>query len=146
MYVEGLGNQWYNAMPRTGRVYRLIDEAVSGRSRIARVRAIAALGESDVPRAVRPLVGCCTDKDALIRKHAIEALRKLRSGRAVNVLIDRLGDRNELPAIRMGAARALAAIRSDTALHGLKRHLSDTREDPVLHSYIGDVLERLQAR
>jgi HEAT repeat protein len=111
-----------------------------------RIRAVIALGESDDPRAVRPLMDCCTDKDPLLRLHSTEALFKLRSGRAVPVLVGRLRDRNEHLARRERAAAALAAIRSFTAIEGLRDLYADTEEDPALRSFVAEELHRIRIR
>ena len=82
-----------HSLPKAGGVYRLINGTMGERSQKERINAVIALGQSDDPRAVRPLMDCCNDSDALIRRHATEALLKLRSGRAVDVLIERLKDK-----------------------------------------------------
>jgi HEAT repeat protein len=107
---------------------------------------VIALGESDDPRAVHPLMDCCGDTDSLIRMHATEALFKLRSGRAVRVLIERLKDRKEQMKTREKAAAALAAIRSYSAIEGLRNLYSDTDEDPGLRSYVAEELHRVRLR
>ena len=103
-------------------------------------------GESDDPRAVRPLMDCCNDSDALIRRHATEGLFKLKSGRAVGVLIERLKDKKEQPATRENAASALAAIRSYSAIEGLRDLYADIDEDPALRSYVAEEIQRVRIR
>jgi HEAT repeat protein len=146
MSMEKQGVQWYNSLPGTEDIYRLIDAATAGTSRDERIRAVIALGESDDPRAVRPLVGYCGNEDPEIRGHATQALGKLRSGRAVAALIGRLKDKSELSATRQHAAEALAAIRSFSAIEGLKDRFTDENEDPAIRSYVGGVLDRLSNR
>ena len=75
-----------------------------------------------------------------------EALHKLRSGRAVHVLIERLKDKREQLGTRQRAAAALAAIRSYSAIEGLKDRFSDATEDPAIRSYIAQVLHRTGIR
>jgi HEAT repeat protein len=89
---------------------------------------------------------CCGDTDALIRRHATDALFKLRSGRAVRVLIDRLKDNREQLATRERAAAALAAVRSYSAIEGLRDLYSDEDEDPALRSYVAEELHRMRIR
>ena len=135
--------EWYNALPKTGAIYGLIDTATFGMSKMERLRAVIALGESDDPRAVRPLMGILRDGDPEIRIYATSALGTLKSGRAVDALIGRLKDKNEQSATRQQAAAALAAIRSNTAILGLKECIADENEDPAIRSYIRGVLSRM---
>jgi HEAT repeat protein len=146
MIVERSVDEWYNSMPKTGGVYRLINGTMGDRSQKERINAVIALGESDDPRAVHPLMDCCNDNDALIRRHATEALLKLKSGRAVRVLIERLKDKNEQLKTRELAAAALAAIRSYSAIEGLRNLYSDTDEDPALRSSVAEELHRVRLR
>ena len=146
MIAERTVNEWFSCLPKTGGVYRLINGTMSERSQNERIRAIIALGESDDPRAVRPLMDCCNDSDALIRRHATEGLFKLKSGRAVGVLIERLKDKKEQPATRENAASALAAIRSYSAIEGLRDLYADIDEDPALRSYVAEEIQRVRIR
>jgi HEAT repeat protein len=146
MIAERSGDEWYSSLPKTGGIYRLINGTMSDRSKNERITAMIALGESDDPRAVRPLMDCCGDTDALIRRHATDALFKLRSGRAVRVLIERLKDNRELLATRERAAAALAAVRSYSAIEGLRDLYSDEDEDPALRSYVAEELHRMRIR
>ncbi len=140
MCMEESASEWFSALPCTGRIYRLIEEAGNVTNTQNRLSAMNALGVSGDPRAVRQLVACCSDPDPLIRLHATEALRKLRSGRAVNALVERLKDKSEQPQIRQRAAEALATIRSYSAIEGLKDRSLDVEEDPLIRSYVADVL------
>lgn len=146
MIAERSVGEWHNSLPKTNGVYRLINGTMGDRSRNERINAVIALGESDDPRAVHPLMDCCGDADSLIRMHATEALFKLRSGRAVKVLIERLKDRREQMKTREKAAAALAAIRSYSAIEGLRNLYSDTDEDPGLRSYVAEELHRVRLR
>jgi HEAT repeat protein len=146
MIAERSVGEWHNGLPKTNGVYRLINGTMGDRSRNERINAVIALGESDDPRAVHPLMDCCGDTDSLIRMHATEALFKLRSGRAVRVLIERLKDRREQMKTREKAAAALAAIRSYSAIEGLRNLYSDTDEDPGLRSYVAEELHRVRLR
>ena len=140
MRVEETEGEWYNSMPGTGMIYRLIGEAKNDRNQNNRVKAVMALGETRDPRAVRTLVEICGDADPEIRLYATEALYKLRSCRAVNALIDRLRDKSERTETRRKAAAALAQIRSYSAIQELKERNSDASEDPAVRSYIATVL------
>jgi HEAT repeat protein len=146
MIAERTGDEWFSSLPKTGGIYRLINGTMSDRSPNDRILAVIALGESDDPRAVRPLMDCCCDTDALIRRHATDALFKLRSGRAVRVLIERMKDNNEQLATRERAAAALAAVRSYSAIEGLRDLYSDEDEDPALRSFVAEELQRMRIR
>ena len=146
MIAEKSTDEWYNSLPKTGGVYRLINGTMSDRNRNERISAVIALGESDDPRAVRPLMDCCSDTDALIRRHATEALIKLRSGRSVRVLIERLKDKNEEMVTREHAAAALAAVRSYSAIEGLRDLYADADEDPALRTFVAGELHRVRIR
>ena len=146
MIAERSVDEWFNSLPKTGGVYRLINGTMSDRSKPERIGAVIALGESGDPRAVRPLMDCCNDMDALIRRHATEALAKLRSGRAVRVLIERLKDKNEQRETRERAAAALAAIRSFSAIEGLRDLYADADEDPAIRSFVAEELHRVRIR
>lgn len=146
MSVDGSGGQWFSSLLRTGRIYRLIDTALEQGNREERISAIIQLGRSGDPRAVRPLVDCCSEEDIAIRKSAIDALGETGSGRAVDVLIERLDDPGEDRAVRISAASALGAIRSDRAVSELKVRVSDLTMDPALLSAIADALDRREGR
>ena len=137
-------DEWYSSLPETDRIYRIIEKTMDDRSLKERIWALMALGNSGDPRAVRSLVDCCKDQDPEIGLRAIEGLHNLRSGRAVEVLIDRLRDKEELPKIRQRAAAALAAIRSYSAMKELRIRNADTDEDGALRSFIGGELDRVQ--
>ena len=127
--MEESTGEWFSALPCTGRIYRLIEEAGDATNTQNRLSAMNILGESGDPRAVRPLAACCSDPDPVIRLHATEALRKLRSGRAVDALVMRLKDKNEQPLTRQRAADALASIRSYSAIEGLNDCSLDAEEE-----------------
>jgi HEAT repeat protein len=146
MIAERSMDEWFSSLPKTGGVYRLINGTMSERSQQERINAVIALGESDDPRAVRPLMDCCNDSDAMIRRHATEALIKLKSGRAVDVLIERLKDKNEQLVTRQHAAAALAAVRSYSAIEGLRDMYADTDEDPALRSFVAEEIHRIRIR
>ncbi len=146
MNLEGEREEWFSSRPGRGLVYRLIEEATASRDRDARIRSIIALGETGDPRAVRALVDSCADQDPEVREHAVKALRKLRSCRAVPVLLERLGDRKELAGTRRHAAVALGEIGSYSAVEGLRGVLADSRQDPELRSFIANVLGKACAR
>jgi HEAT repeat protein len=137
--------EWYNALPKTGPIYDLINTATFGMSKRERLQAVIALGESDDPRAVRPLMELLRDGDPEIRIYATSALGTLKSGRAVHDLIGRLRDKSEQLATRQQAAAALAAIRSNTAIQGLKECIADENEDPTIRSYARDVLSGMRS-
>ncbi len=146
MSLEGNGEEWFSSQPGTGLIYRLIGEAGESRNRDERIRSILALGETGDPRAVRILVECCSDGDMEIRGHAVKALRKLRSCRAVPALLGRLGDRNEQRSTRQHAAIALGEIRSYSAMEGLRNVLTDDTVDPAVRSFVARIVGKACAR
>jgi len=123
-----------------------MNEAQETRSRKDRIGAVIEMGESGDPRVVTPLIECCRDKDAEVRRYATEALHKLRSGRAVTALLERLQDRNEQLTTRQRAAAALALIRTYSAIAGLKDRLTDSDEDDVIRMYISEVMGKAGIR
>ncbi len=145
MSLEGKGEEWFSSQPGTGLIYRLIGEARDSPGRDERIRSIIALGETGDPRAVRVLVECCGDSDSEVRGHAVKALRKLRSCRAVPALLERLADTGELQVTRQHAAIALGEIRSYSATEGLRKVLSNEREDPDIRSLVAKILGRVCA-
>jgi HEAT repeat protein len=138
--AEKLRGEWYDSFPGKGIVYDLTSTALSDQDTTGRLRAVTALGKSGDPRAVRPLMDLVADHDPAIRRGAITALCELKSGRTVDVLIERLRDQNEQADIRRLAAETLTAIRSTGALHGLREFSADTTEDPALRSYVTGIL------
>lgn len=142
MCMERLGGEWSGLLPEEGGIYHLIEKSRGETLRKNRIGAVIALGESGDPRGVLTLMDCCRDEDPDIRRHAIEALSKIRSGRAVHALIERMKDKSEQPANRQCAASALAAIRTYSAIEGLKDRFSDADEDPFIRSYVAKVMDR----
>ena len=133
--LEKQNVEWYNSSPPKGAVYDLVYAAMSGADATGRFRAIIALGKSDDPRAVRPLMDLLSDADPDIRFSATTALGCLKSGRPVDALIRRLRDRSERTATREQAIIALSVIRSTGALRGLREFVADEDEDIDLRSY-----------
>jgi len=137
--LEEQEGEWYSALPRGG-VYDLVYAALSGTDSAARLRAVAALGKSDDPRAVRPLMDLLGNADPEIRLAATMALGQLKSGRPVDDLIGRLRDRDERMATREQAAVALSTIRSTGAIRELREFVADEHEDLGLRSYTENLL------
>lgn len=131
---------WYEAAPAKGIVYDLSSAALSAPDTVGRLRAVVGLGKSGDPRAVRPLMDLVADRDPAIRRGAIAALGELKSGRAVEVLIERLQDRGEEMEIRKRAAETLAAIRSTGALRELKSFSANADENPALRVHVAGLL------
>lgn len=133
--IERNGGGWdAPSVPRYG-VYNIIETAMSGTVPADRLRAVGALGKSGDPRAVGPLAGLLNDRDPEIRLAAATALGQLKSGRPVEILLQRLRDRTEQADVRRQAAAALSAIRSTGALRGLREFVADDNEDPDLRLY-----------
>ena len=141
--TDTMADELGDSLPGTDGIYRLIEKTMNSRSAKVRIWAITALGNSGDPRAVRSLVECCRDQDPEIRIRAIEGLKNLRSGRSVEVLADRLRDKDELPEIRQRAAATLAAIRSFGAIQELRNRHTDTEEDERIRTFIGGELDRV---
>ena len=144
MSMEESGGHWFSQMPRTGRIYQLIDEAGKAGFRSGRVDAIVALGECRDPRAVDVLVTCCQDRDPSIRKNAVAALGRMKSGRAVPALVRCIRDRDEVQEIRMEAACALASTRCESAFEGLRGCLEDEKVDPAVRSLVEEALTEIR--
>jgi HEAT repeat protein len=145
MSENGLGGEWFEGLPRTGRIYQLIERSQVSERRETRIRALRALGESEDPRAVYPLVECTNDDAADIRRYATEGLFRLRSVRGVEALHDRLKDGKEVWITRRLAADALGEIRSQRAIEILVQCLQDREEDPSLREYVAMVLARTRS-
>lgn len=139
--LEKMDGEWYDALPCQGGVYDLVSAAISGRTKDDRLQAMAALGKSEDPRAVRPLTDLLNDSDPEIRLSATTALGRLKSGRPVDELIRRLRDPGEREATREQAAVALAAIRSTGALRGLREFVADESEDPRVRVFAERLLD-----
>lgn len=146
MCVERLAGSWPGRMPTTTEIYRLIDEVRGSGNRKDRIGAVIEMGESKDPRVVTPLIDCCRDEDAEVRRYATEALQKLRSGRAVSALLERLQDKGEQLATRQRAAAALALIRTYGAIAGLKDRITDADEDEVIRTYVSEVMGKAGIR
>jgi len=144
MISDKMADDWDGSLQKTDGIYRLIEKTMNSRSSKVRTWAIIALGNSGDPRAVRSLIECCGDQSPEIRLRAIEGLQSLRSGRSVEVLVDRLRDKGELPETRQRAAAALATIRSFSAMLELKKMHEDPDEDETLRSFIGGELDRVK--
>jgi len=129
-------------MPAANEVYRLIDELDGSADLQDRIALIIRMGASGDPRYVTTLVACCREANPDVRRHAIEALYSIRSGRAVDVLLERLHDKNEQTAIRKKAADALMLIRTYGAIEGLRDRLRDLGEDKVIQKHISDAMGR----
>ena len=141
--LEEQEGAWYSARPRGG-VYDLVYAALSGTDTAARLRSVAALGKSDDPRAVRPLMDLLSNAEPEIRLAATTALGQLKSGRPVDDLIGRLRDHDEQMVTREQAVVALVAIRSTGAIRKLREFVADDHEDPALRSYTGNLLSEVK--
>jgi HEAT repeat protein len=134
--IKGSNEEWFSHFAGTSLIYGIMEDVMSGKDREERIRGMKTLGERGDPRAVVTLMNCCNDSDPEIRIHAIEALSRLKSGRSVPTLIERLDNQNELPEARHKAAMALAEIRSYSAVECLMEHVNNEEEDPSLREYI----------
>lgn len=142
MRENGFGGEWFEELPRTGRIYQLIENSRESEKMETRIQALRALGESEDPRAVRPLIEYTGDQAAEIRRYATEGLFKLRSPRGVEALYNRLKDRHEEYTTRKLAADALGEIRSHRALESLVECLLNSEEDRAIREYVAEVLAR----
>lgn len=139
---EPTNDEWFNRFASTSLIYRIMDNALAGRAD-DRTRAIQSLGERGDPRAVVTLTECCLDKDPEIRMNAIDALARLKSGRAVPTLAGRLEDQGELLENRCRAAKALAKTRTITSVEELTALVDDDEEDPALREYIAVLMHSM---
>ena len=144
MNAARMADTWFGPLTGADRTRRLIEKIKVERSPAERIPALVELGNSRDYGAVGLLTDCCRDQDPEIRRTAIVGLQNLRSGRAVDVLIDRLRDKDELPGTRRHAAAALAAIRSYRAIQELRTRYADPDEDTVLRFFISGELDRVQ--
>jgi HEAT repeat protein len=142
MNAEGSVRQHCSVLPTSDEIYRLIENISDRAEYLTRIAAISALGASRDPRAVVPLTTCCMDKNAEIRRYAVEALSTLRSVRSIPVLIKLVQDRNEDLIVRRKAMIALADIKSYHALEGLAELSMDDDEDPAIRTLAARVLAR----
>ena len=136
---EPTDNEWFDRFAGTSLIYRIMDNALSGEAD-ERTRAIQSLGERGDPRAVVPLAACCLDEHPKIRRAAIDALGRLRSGRAVPALSSCLEDPGELLETRCHAAKALTETKTNSSLAGLIALVNDEEEEPALREYIAVLL------
>ncbi|KUG15702.1 hypothetical protein ASZ90_014622 [hydrocarbon metagenome] len=143
MIPEGSHAVMLYELHTTEEIYRLIGRIDTTSPHQERIDAMAALGDSRDPRAVRPLITCCSDENSEIRRHAIRALYAMKSGRAVAALTERLKDKNEARTSRKEAAKALAAIRSHGAIAGLVDITLDTGEEPDIRIFAATMLGRM---
>ncbi|HSQ92880.1 MAG TPA: HEAT repeat domain-containing protein, partial [Methanoregula sp.] len=127
--------------PGTEGTFRLFEKTLVTQDPRDRIPALIALGTSRDPRVVQLLIDCCRDRNPAIRLHAIEGLQQMRSGRSVEVLLERFRDKRESYEIRKRAVVALAAIGSDRAIQELKNTIVDPNEHAALRSLIGGELE-----
>jgi HEAT repeat protein len=134
--------RWFEGLPRSGYIYQVIDRTKASERRETRIRALKALGGSDDPRAVLPLVECTRDEAAEIRRYATRGLYRLRSARGVEALHERLKERTEEWVTRKLAADALGEIRSHRATEVLIERLQDREEDVSIREYVALVLGR----
>jgi HEAT repeat protein len=139
---EPADDEWFNRFASTSLIYGIMERALEGGAE-ERTRAIQSLGERGDPRAVVTLTACCIDKDPAIRMIAIDALARLKSGRAVPTLAGRLEDKGELMQNRCHAAKALAETRTNTSISGLMTLVDDDEEDPALREYIAVLLHSM---
>ncbi len=133
-------NGWPEKLLSRAEMQRLIEDSLYAKDRSGRIRAVIRMGESGDPRAVSPLIDCCRDPDPDVRRHATGSLCRLRSGRAVAVLIERLTDRREELATRQRAAEALALIGTWSAIEGLRGRLADINEEEFIRTYVSEVM------
>ena len=143
MIPEGSHAVMLYELHTTDEIYRLIGRISTASPHQARVDAMAALGATKDPRAVSPLIACCSDENSEIRRHAIRALYSMKSGRAVAALTERLKDKSEERTSRKEAAKALAAIRSHGAIAGLVDITLDTGEEPDIRIFAATMLGRM---
>lgn len=136
-------DEWLSSLPEPDGISRLIEKTAAAGDPKERIPAVIELAHSRDPRVVQPLIDCCRDQDPEIRLRAIEGLLNMRSGRSVDVLIERLRDKRELYETRKRAVVALATIRSHRAIQELKNTVVDPRENAALRSLIGWELERV---
>ncbi|HKA13734.1 MAG TPA: HEAT repeat domain-containing protein [Myxococcota bacterium] len=120
-------------------------------------KLIAALGDGENPgrrnsavealvvigaRAVAPLLAACEDRDADVRKFAVDALAGIGSEAATSALIARLGDADAN--VRAAAADALGAVGGAAARAALRTAATDSAQDPLVRFSALHALDTLE--
>lgn len=105
-------------------------QALGHRNAEDRARAAAALGRSQRPYVVGPLVTALADREGLVRKAAAEALGKLGDQRAVEPLIGALQEDGVVLSSAAAAAEALGLLGDRRAIVPLMAALD--RDQPNL--------------
>lgn len=144
MNAEGSIPEPIGTLPTTGEIYHLIDNTGNQADYQTRIAAIDALGESRDPRAVTTLSDCCRDGNTGIRKHAVEALARVKSVRSVPVLMEVLQNKDDGQEIRLAAIQALSEIRVLTTMEGLIELSLDTDEDPAIRVLAARMLGQMK--
>lgn len=96
-----------------------------------RISAIRALGEIGEPRAVPALIESASDSDERVRVALCRALGQLADPRAVPALGRLLRDGAANEAVRLAAARALAAIPGEASTEALVRAMVRDENDAL---------------
>ena len=113
----------YNANDQQSQEFEKSLKALRGDDVDQKHSAVLALGRSDNPAAVEPLINALGDQDVFVRSFAAIALGNLKDKRAVAPLIKALGDENQR--VRRSAAESLGAFRSPDAVNPLIKALDD---------------------
>ncbi len=121
---------------------RLGEQVTEGVEREIRLKAACkALGDIGDKRAVKPLCDALSYRISEVQLAAIEALRKLQDGLAVEPLIAVLEDEKNAASVRAAAADALGSLRNERAIKPLIGVLRDS--DSALRERAAKALDAL---
>ncbi len=107
-------------------------EALKSNDPFVRVEAVQALGESDDPAAIDPLIASLRDNNLYVRAYAAEALGKLHDSRTVQPLINSLKDKDFF--VQTHAVKALGEMKHTKAVNPLIALLEKGNEDIKPHA------------
>ncbi|GMR61412.1 hypothetical protein PMAYCL1PPCAC_31607, partial [Pristionchus mayeri] len=126
-------------------VAELTEQYEQAESRYEKVLALKSLGNSGIELIVFPLEKVVRDvrEERIVRVHAIEALRKLRTAmprKITAILMPLYKDGLEHPEIRVAAFKHIIKCLPDQAIvHQIVDHLNRERSTQV-HAYVSDAL------
>ncbi len=113
--------------------------ALSHENLMVRLVAIKALGFSDDPRVVGPLMACLTDADPAVRSDGVDALAQIDLPEAVDALLDALDTPDD--GLRLAAIEVLGWSGDERAVGPLRALM--TEEDDPLTRAAAEALGRL---
>jgi HEAT repeat protein len=119
----------------------LRDEEATIRREVA--LQLCMFGKSSQKAAVAPLIEALHDPDLDVRSSAALALGASEDPRALEPLVQRLLNRDELPIVRRSAAEGLDYLKDRRATPSLQRVLEQPQEDPEVRLFAARALIHL---